>query len=154
MSCRWIVVLALAGLAAFLGAPPALFGQQPAKENKTEAKKPKAEADGGFFTDLLRDAAKGGPRLPPGVPAKVGKVLAHIDKNDEAPEGYQGGRNFGNFERLLPRTDKRGRQVRYREWDVNPLRPGVNRGAERLVTGSDGSAYYTADHYDSFTRIR
>ncbi|MFM8931982.1 MAG: ribonuclease domain-containing protein [Gemmataceae bacterium] len=44
--------------------------------------------------------------------------------------------------------------MRYREWDVNPLRPGLNRGAERLITGSDGSAHYTLDHYDTFKKIR
>jgi guanyl-specific ribonuclease Sa len=54
----------------------------------------------------------------------------------------------------LPRQDKRGRTIKYREWDVNPQRPGVNRGPERLVTGSDHSAYYTDDHYRSFKKIR
>ena len=51
-------------------------------------------------------------------------------------------------------TDENGRRIKYREWDVNPLRPGVNRGAERLVTGSDGTAYYTDDHYATFKKIR
>ena len=27
-------------------------------------------------------------------------------------------------------------------------------GPERLVTGSDGSAYYTDDHYKTFKKIR
>jgi dienelactone hydrolase/guanyl-specific ribonuclease Sa len=93
-------------------------------------------------------------RLPRGVPAKVGEVLEHVDATGEALEGYVGGRNFLNVERRLPQTDRQGRRIRYREWDVNPQRPGVNRGAERLVTGDDGSAYFTRDHYDSFTRIR
>ncbi|HEX4611537.1 MAG TPA: dienelactone hydrolase family protein [Urbifossiella sp.] len=91
---------------------------------------------------------------PKGVPEKALKVLEHVDRTGEALDGYEGGRTFGNFERRLPQTDPRGGRIRYREWDVNPLRPGVNRGAERLITGSDGSAYYTADHYDSFTKIR
>ena len=55
---------------------------------------------------------------------------------------------------VTTQTDKSGQRVRYREWDVNPLRPGVNRGAERLVTGSDGSAHYTRDHYETFLEIR
>lgn len=91
---------------------------------------------------------------PKGVPEKALRVLEHVDRTGDAMDGYEGGRTFGNFERRLPQTDARGARVRYREWDVNPLRPGVNRGAERLVTGSDGSAYYTADHYDTFTKIR
>ena len=36
----------------------------------------------------------------------------------------------------------------------HPLVPGKNRGAERMVTGSDKSAWYTADHYETFKRIR
>jgi guanyl-specific ribonuclease Sa len=92
--------------------------------------------------------------LPAGVPAKVAKVLRHIDRTGQAPEGYEGGRRFLNVEKLLPLRDEQGRPLKYREWDVNPLRPGVNRGPERLVTGSNGSAYYTPDHYRSFKRIR
>lgn len=89
-----------------------------------------------------------------GVPDKVTRVLDFVDKNGDAMDGYEGGRTFGNFERRLPQTDDKGRRIKYREWDVNPLKPGVNRGAERLVTGSDGSAYYTDDHYSSFKKIR
>lgn len=31
---------------------------------------------------------------------------------------------------------------------------GVDRDGRRLVTGSDGSAFYTTDHYLSFIQIR
>jgi ribonuclease T1 len=93
-------------------------------------------------------------KLPKGVPEKVGKVLKYVDEHNKPPEGYEGGRSFGNFEKLLPPTDDHDKKIRYREWDVNPHRQGVNRGAERLVTGSDGSAYYTKDHYKSFIKIR
>lgn len=91
---------------------------------------------------------------PKGVPDKALKVLEYVDKHEAAMDGYEGGRSFGNFERRLPQTDDKKRRIKYREWDVNPLRPGVNRGPERLVTGSDGSAYYTNDHYSSFKKIR
>jgi dienelactone hydrolase len=94
------------------------------------------------------------PPAPRGIPDKVLKVLEYVDKHGEAMDGYEGGRTFGNFERQLRITDAKGRRIKYREWDVNPLRPGVNRGAERLITGSDGGAYYTNDHYSTFTRIR
>jgi guanyl-specific ribonuclease Sa len=93
-----------------------------------------------------------------GIPDKVLNVLRHIDKTGEALDGYEGGRTFLNLgrngEESLPRRDARGRAINYREWDVNPHIPGHNRGAQRLVTGSDGSAYYTADHYRTFTKIR
>lgn len=92
--------------------------------------------------------------LPAGVPAKVGKVLKYVDEHGKALAGYEGGRNFLNAEKHLPRQDADDKPIKYREWDVNPHRPGVNRGAERLVTGSDGSAYYSNDHYRSFKKIR
>jgi dienelactone hydrolase len=117
----------------------------------------------GFLTELFAPSpaparaekpAKEPSALPPGVLAKVAKVLQHADDTGRALEGYEGGRTFLNLERRLPQQDAQRRRIKYREWDVNPLRPGVNRGAERLVTGSDGSAYYTDDHYRSFKKIR
>jgi ribonuclease T1 len=94
-----------------------------------------------------------------GAPEKVLFVLKYVEEHHEAPAGYEGGREFHNSggrdgEESLPRRDDRGRQVMYREWDVNRKVAGVNRGAERLITGSDGSAYYTMDHYRTFTKIR
>jgi len=91
---------------------------------------------------------------PKGFPEKVLKVLAYLDEHGEAMDNFEGGRTFGNFEKRLPQTSDKGQRIRYREWDVNPLRAGVNRGAERLVTGSDGSAHYTVDHYATFKKIR
>jgi guanyl-specific ribonuclease Sa len=88
------------------------------------------------------------------IPDKVLKVLNYVRKNGRAPEGYVGGRVFGNFENHLPRNDLSGEKIRYQEWDVNPKVRGQNRGAERLVTSSDERAYYTADHYNTFTEIK
>jgi ribonuclease T1 len=92
------------------------------------------------------------------VPKEVTRVLRYIDQHGRAPEGYEGGRVFHNAgrdeEQPLPRTDADGRPITYQEWDVHPHEPDVNRGAERLVTGSDGSAYYTNDHYRTFKKIR
>ncbi len=93
-------------------------------------------------------------KLPDGVPAKVAEVLRYIDKHKEAPPGHVGGRTFENRERRLPPKDARGRRIKYQEWDVNRKVRGKNRGPERLVTGSDGSAYYTGDHYKTFKKIR
>jgi guanyl-specific ribonuclease Sa len=69
-------------------------------------------------------------------------------------DGYEGGRTFGNYEHRLPANDKSGKRVKYREWDVNPHRAGVNRGVERLITGSDDTAWYTDDHYETFKQLR
>lgn len=94
------------------------------------------------------------PAPHPGVPDDAMQTLDYISTHHEAPEGYVGGRNFQNRERQLPRTDDKGNRIRYQEWDVHEKIKGENRGAERLVTGSDGSAYYTDDHYRNFKKIR
>ena len=63
---------------------------------------------------------------------------------DVAPDMSIGGDRFGNREGLLPDGD-------YKECDVNY--EGGYRGAERLIFGTDGSIYYTNDHYKSFTQL-
>ena len=87
------------------------------------------------------------------VPDYVLEVLAFVRQNDVSPEGYVGGREFQNREKRLPQHDPAGQRIRYREWDVHPKIQGRNRGAERLVTGSDRSAWYTKDHYATFLKI-
>jgi guanyl-specific ribonuclease Sa len=87
------------------------------------------------------------------VPQKAYVVLSFIREKDKAPDGYVGGRQFGNYERHLPERDGAGNKITYREWDIQPKIEGQNRGAQRLVTGSDGRAWYTPDHYNSFIEI-
>lgn len=87
------------------------------------------------------------------TPRKVYEVLKYIRKNNAAPDGYVGGRKFGNYEKLLPQKDENGRKINYQEWDVNPKQEGKNRGAERLITGSNGKAYFTKNHYKSFIEV-
>jgi ribonuclease T1 len=56
---------------------------------------------------------------------------------------------FGNYERALP-NQARGY---YHEYTVKT--PGArNRGARRIIAGRPGEYYYSADHYQSFNRIR
>ena len=88
------------------------------------------------------------------VPTKALKVLKYARENGVAMDGYVGGRRFGNFENLLPKKDASGKRIEYQEWDVNPKIQGKNRGTERLITGSDGKAYYTNDHYRSFVEVK
>jgi guanyl-specific ribonuclease Sa len=92
------------------------------------------------------------------VPRYVLQVLDTIEKEHRAPDGYEGGREFRNLgrdgEQSLPNFDSNARPIKYQEWDVHPHVQGRNRGAERIVTGSDGRAYYTSDHYSTFIRIR
>ncbi len=87
------------------------------------------------------------------IPQKVYEVLSYVRQNNMPPQGYTGGKYFGNFEKRLPQKDVRGRKMNYREWDVNPKQKGKNRGAERLITSADRRAWYTNDHYGSFIEI-
>jgi guanyl-specific ribonuclease Sa len=111
------------------------------------------------YAALQQQAHEESPFAP--AAASIGaalKTLDVIDRTGAAPQGFQGGRQFQNDGRsggqVLPRTDANGNSITYREWDVNARQPGVPRGAERIVTGSDGSAYYTDNHYTTFTKIR
>ncbi|WP_216898598.1 ribonuclease domain-containing protein [Nocardia alni] len=94
----------------------------------------------------------------PGVPARAYQTLTEIDAgrwpgSADAP-GTKGGDQWMNRGGSLPRTASSGKSITYREWDVNPKQPGHTRDAQRIITGSDGSAYYTGDHYQTFTRMR
>jgi ribonuclease T1 len=56
---------------------------------------------------------------------------------------------FSNFEQVLP---KRQRGY-YHEYTV--ATPSVhNRGVRRIISGETNEYYYTADHYQTFRRIR
>lgn len=107
-----------------------------------------------------RDPPAAGPvvRLDPATAARVDPVVDYVLARGEPPPGHVGGREYRNLGldggEVLPRVDDRGRPIRYREWDVNGRVPGRNRGAERIVTGSDGRAYYSNDHYATFRRVR
>ena len=59
-----------------------------------------------------------------------------------------GGDRFGNREGQLPKA--KGRI--WWECDINTLGKR-SRGAERLVYSNDGLIYYTADHYETYTRL-
>lgn len=91
---------------------------------------------------------------PERIPPAVRETLAYIREHGYAPPGYVGGRVFGNYEGVLPRYDARRKRILYREWDVHPMAEHRNRGTERLVTGSDGRAWYTDDHYRSFSEVK
>lgn len=91
------------------------------------------------------------------VPQHAWDTLARIDNGTWPPNdgsGTDGGTEWYDRDGTLPRTDANGNQIRYQEWDVNERVPGHNRDAQRIVTGSDGSAWYTGDHYRTFTRMR
>jgi ribonuclease T1 len=82
------------------------------------------------------------------LPRDARETLKLIDRNGPFPY-ERDGTVFGNFERLLP-VSERGY---YREYTVRT--PGIkHRGARRMVAGKGGERYYTDDHYKSFRRVR
>jgi len=105
---------------------------------------------------IATDRIGGVPKAKP-CPPNVKTIANNAHAKGSPIPGYKGGRPFANDGRnggqVLPRIDAQGNPIHYREWDVNPYQPGVNRGAERVVTGSDGSSYYTDNHYTTFTPV-
>ncbi|MFM7073269.1 MAG: ribonuclease domain-containing protein [Planctomycetota bacterium] len=112
---------------------------------------------------LLGDRAKDG-RYSPIVPNVVirdlaGKVVyrGEIDLRDTLKRIDAGtklsfpndGSVFQNREQLLPKKAA----GHYREWVHRT--PGLaGPGPQRVVTGANGEAYYTSDHYGTFRRVR
>jgi guanyl-specific ribonuclease Sa len=91
------------------------------------------------------------------VPQRAWDTLGRIQAGTWPPDdgsGTKGGTQWYDRDGSLPRTDAGGNPIQYQEWDVNERQPGQHRDAERIITGSDGSAWYTADHYRTFTRMR
>lgn len=131
-------------------------GPKAVKYGKEVAKKAKDKAKDLWAKLKKKFSNKKGTCQACGPPEKAKNVLKQIEKNNgAAPKGFKGGKNYKNDGRgggeVLPKTDAKGNPVSYKEYDVNPFSKGVNRGAERIVRGSDGKAYYTSDHYGSFT---
>lgn len=82
------------------------------------------------------------------APQKVQALLAQLQARYGNPlPGYIGGREFQNREHHLPPSH-------YHEYDVNPKIRGRSRGAEQIVVEQDaGKAYYSGDHYRTFTPL-
>jgi len=82
------------------------------------------------------------------LPPEARETLELIRKGGPFPYAKDGA-VFGNREGALPRQ-KHGY---YREYTVKT--PHVrNRGGRRIIWGAGGEYYYTADHYNTFRRIR
>lgn len=122
------------------------------KHRKRHKRDRNRDENSNYASENRSEAYKSGIRTG-NVPEKALQVLKYVRENGVAMSGYVGGRRFGNFENLLPKKDSSGKRIDYQEWDVNPKIQGKNRGAERLVTGSDGKGYYTNDHYGSFILV-
>jgi len=74
-----------------------------------------------------------------GQSGAMGLTVPKVFRND----GGTGGQ-------VLPRTTAGGDAITYREWGTVPGSGNPRPGGERIVT--DGSVYYTPDHYQTFIR--
>ena len=82
------------------------------------------------------------------LPPEAQQTIELIQQGGPFPYDKDGS-VFRNRERLLPRQP----DGYYREYTVET--PGSDdRGARRIVAGSDSELYYTDDHYESFHRVR
>lgn len=88
------------------------------------------------------------PKVPAGLPGEVAETLSLIDAGGPFPY-RRDGVVFENRERRLPQHPR----GYWREYTV-PTPGSDDRGARRLVVGSSGEVYYSADHYGSFRLIR
>ena len=82
------------------------------------------------------------------LPAEARDTLHAIKQG--GPFAYpHDGAAFKNYERILPQPPR----GYYHEYTVKT--PGArNRGARRIVCGPPVECYYSADHYQTFKRIR
>ncbi|MCW2529899.1 MAG: hypothetical protein JWM76_4759 [Pseudonocardiales bacterium] len=81
------------------------------------------------------------------LPAQARTTVGLIKSKGPFPYS-QDGVVFRNAEGHLPKKAT----SYYHEYTV--VTPGESdRGARRIITGSSGEFYYTADHYDSFVRV-
>jgi ribonuclease T1 len=81
------------------------------------------------------------------LPPEGVETLRLIDSDGPFPYSKDGV-TFQNREGILPKQ----KSGFYQEYTVET--PGSDdRGARRIVTGKDGSRFYTDDHYDSFREV-
>jgi len=83
------------------------------------------------------------------VPQHAWDTLNYIQNNNGTPpNGYVGGNSYANDGRggtkILPND------APDHEYDVHIYVRGQWRGAERIVIGASGTAWYTPDHYRTF----
>lgn len=95
-----------------------------------------------------------------GIPEESAAVIESIQNSGVIVQsGLRGPsvpRSFANDGRgggqILPGLDRNGQAINYREWGTVPRAGNPKPGGERVVTGSDGSVYYSPDHYQTFIR--
>lgn len=99
-------------------------------------------------TAIVQQARSGLPTIRyQDLPKQAKETIALIEQDGPFPF-ERDGITFQNRERILPRQPS----GYYREYTV--ITPGSSdRGARRIVAGTEGELYYTDDHYESFREV-
>jgi len=106
------------------------------------------------------------------IPQEIKESLKSIWETGRLPKDklwkkVEGPKEYGNMPEnksgghILPEKDVNGNPITYTEYDVKPPepivkengKPGLDRGKHRIVVGSNGSIYYSPDHYLTFIRL-
>jgi RHS repeat-associated protein len=109
----------------------------------------------------LGDTSKLSGWIPTKVPAESEAVLRDIREfgveaqgagpqlmGPSIPKPFENSGKGGAYK--LPEFDSQGNSIRYTEWGTVQSIDNPKWGGERVVTGSDGSAYYTPTHYQTY----
>ena len=94
------------------------------------------------------------------LPKNVQDAYSNYDKNGwkgnykGQTKGTNAGGKYTNNKGTLPTKDRNGKSITYKEYDVDNKTAGKNRSSRRFVKGSDGSIYYTDDHYKTFIKVK
>lgn len=82
------------------------------------------------------------------LPAEAAKTWKLIESKGPFPYPRNDGVTFENREKRLPQQ----KSGYYKEYTV-PTPGSQDRGARRLVTGSEKEVFYTGDHYSTFVVV-
>ncbi|MFG2524426.1 DUF6531 domain-containing protein [Streptomyces sp. NPDC048527] len=88
---------------------------------------------------VLRDIREFGVEAQGAGPQRMGPSVPVPFENNGKGGAYK-----------LPEFDSQGNPIKYREWGTVQSIDNPNWGGERVVTGNDGSAYYTPTHYQTY----
>lgn len=96
----------------------------------------------------------------PAIPDEALSTLRHIEThNGSLPPGFKGNKPYTNVpgkdgEARFPAYTPGGDKITYTEYDIAAKVKNVDRGGRRILKGTDGSVWYTDDHYKTVVRMR
>lgn len=136
--------------AQVLGAPEATATTTTTATTATIVATPTTRTSGVATTTTARATKDAGGFTivrPAQLPKEAQQTLALVDKGGPYPYDRDG-IEFQNREKILPKKAA----GYYREYTV--VTPGSSdRGERRIIAGTGGERYYTADHFESFVRV-